>query len=695
MRSEPKSTDCSARDAGGWEMHSFRSPVDCCCGRDPRRLPTNCPLRSSNIERRWTCSASSRTSRNDTLVDLTRRLPTETRAVEKVLETGRNRHAELAQDLIEHNLELRRRAHQIDEVKGYIDALVEVFEALTGSRRWRVGNLVLSLPRRLLRLAPSATAIDSAAALVNEYRLDGRSGAETLSTAVKTRPKAVAPTVTPPSISPKETTRRAPPSRRTPPAALRAGVDIVVCVHNALDHVKRCLGSVMANTTVDFRLIVVDDGSGAETSLWLRGFAARHSVVRLIETDGPLGYTCAANRGLHASTMGKVVLLNSDTIVPRLWLEALLGCMADDDRIGIVGPLSNAASWQSVPERFDGRGGWAVNDLPPGYNVDEFGELVYRASGCRFPRVAFLNGFCLLIDRKVVDRIGYLDEESFPRGYGEENDYCLRARDAGFELAIADHCHVYHAKSKSFGSASRDKLARDGREALLGKYGPEVIEQGTEALRNSTELAEVRSRILSLVDETRLTMGGVGRPGSDAGDGPNSVLYLLPVRGGSGGANSVVQEAAGMRALGVDARVAVYSKYVDSMLRFYRQLLGDSLISYDSPDDLLVKAEPFDVIVATLWSTPRLIKADGGTVARQGPRLLRSGLRALVPSRRRRESLRCDRVLHPGARHAAHGEDGLGSAAPSANGTRWKSAGYRRAWTTRSSSQDTASPTKR
>jgi len=546
------------------------------------------------------------TSRNNTLVDVTRHLPLQTAAVEKVLEIGRNRYAELSQSLIEHTLELRRRSYQTDAAREYVEALVQIVEGLANSRRWRVGSRILSLPRRLLGKPAPATAIETAVALVNEYRLDGRSGSQTLPTIAPTKPEPARPRATK-KVPAQERPKRASPPMRKSPAAWRVGVDIVVCVHNALDHVKRCLGSILANTTVNFRLIVVNDGSGPETSRWLRRFAARHSVVQLIETDGPLGYTCAANQGLRASSMGKVVLLNSDTVVPRLWLEGLLDCMAADDTIGMVGPLSNAASWQSVPERFDG-GGWAVNDLPAGYNVDEFGELVYRVSAFRFPRVAFLNGFCLMIDRRVIDAIGYLDEESFPRGYGEENDYCLRARDAGFELAIADHCYVYHAKSKSFGDASRDALAKDGREALARKYGPEVIEEGTEALKNSPDLAGIRSRLASLVNDERLATEGVDTPDSGAGEGPKSVLFVLPVRGGSGGANSVVQEAAGMRALGVDARVAVYSRYVGSMLRFYRELLGDSLIAYESPDDLIAKAEPFDVIVATLWSTPRLIK---------------------------------------------------------------------------------------
>ena len=86
------------------------------------------------------------------------------------------------------------------------------------------------------------------------------------------------------------------------------------------------------------------------------------------------------------------------------------------------------------------------------------------------------------------------------------------------------------------------------------------------------------------------------------------VLFVLPVRGGSGGANSVVQEVAGMRCLGVDARVAVDARHAESMSRFYADVLEPaSRIVFASDAELLSAAEPFDVIVATLWSTPALI----------------------------------------------------------------------------------------
>jgi GT2 family glycosyltransferase len=251
--------------------------------------------------------------------------------------------------------------------------------------------------------------------------------------------------------------------------------DVVICVHNAPDDVRRCLASVVAHTDQRHTITLVDDASAADTRDPLRAFAAAHPRAVLLRNDERLGYTRSANRGLRASRSGFVVLLNSDTIVTPDWLERLLECAASDPAIGIVGPLSNAATFQSVPECLDADGEWVNNPLPPGWEPADMAALVDAIAPRAFPRVGFVSGFCFGIKREVIDAIGYFDELSFPDGYGEEQDYCLRAARAGFHLAIADHAHVYHAGSRSYSLNSRRALKQSGLEALRRLYGNSTI----------------------------------------------------------------------------------------------------------------------------------------------------------------------------------------------------------------------------
>jgi GT2 family glycosyltransferase len=227
-------------------------------------------------------------------------------------------------------------------------------------------------------------------------------------------------------------------------------INVVVCIHDALDDVCRCLASLVLHTDARHRLILVDDGSARPCRDEVFSFARTHSQCTLIRNDQARGYTKAANQGLRASNAELVVLLNSDTIVTPMWLERLAECAASDPKIGVVGPLSNAAGYQSIPLRFDEDGGWALNPLPPGWGPDQVAAVLASIAPRAFPRVTFVNGFCFGIKRVVIDSIGYLDEAGFPDAYGEEDDYCLRAAAAGFELAVADHAYVYHAGSRSY-----------------------------------------------------------------------------------------------------------------------------------------------------------------------------------------------------------------------------------------------------
>lgn len=280
-----------------------------------------------------------------------------------------------------------------------------------------------------------------------------------------------------------------------------SSVDIIVCVHNALPDVIQCLQSVLAARTdhADQRIIVVDDGSSPDTADYLRGMT-KHPLLSVYRNESAGGYTKAVNLGLSRSRADIAVLLNSDTMVPFGWIEKLRSVFERYPDIGIVSPLSNAASWQSVPRVIDDAGKFAINELPEGFTVSDFDRALATAvKGIGLPRVQLLNGFCLMMRRAVVESIGTFDEQRFPRGYGEENDFCFRASDAGFGLMIAIDTYVYHAKSKSYGSETRAKLAAAGGKAFREKYGSRRIERAVSSMRENPTLRLVRERISDLL----------------------------------------------------------------------------------------------------------------------------------------------------------------------------------------------------
>lgn len=336
-------------------------------------------------------------------------------------------------------------------------------------------------------------------------------------------------------------------------------VDVIVCVHDALAEVRECLWSLLAKTERRLRLIVVDDGSGDSTASFLRAFADRHPAVTLIRrTEPPHGYTLAANCGLEAATGDYVVLLNSDTVLTPGWLSAIVAAGEAHPGVGVLGPLSNAASHQSVPSvRSDGE--WATNPLPAWLTTDAMGAVVADISPHAAPSgplcgvlLPFINGFCYAIKRGVLERVGLLDSERFAAGYCEENDYSQRARAAGFQLAAVEDSYVHHAKSASYG-AERPQLARANYETFLDKHGREEVQALVAAMERDDALAPVRAAVAERLASPRAVASLLG--GSDGE--PLRVAFLLPglAHGGSGGSHSLYQEARALRSLGVPARV--------------------------------------------------------------------------------------------------------------------------------------------
>ncbi|WP_230530741.1 glycosyltransferase [Microvirga roseola] len=253
-------------------------------------------------------------------------------------------------------------------------------------------------------------------------------------------------------------------------------IDIVVCVHNALEDVRLCLESVQAHLLPEHRIIIVNDCSDEATSAYLREFVSREGRAQLLENEQNLGYTRSANRGMGAGTAGFRILLNSDTIVSSNWALKLLDAASASERIGIVGPLSNAAGAQSIPSIKDTSNNTAINELPKGLGPSDIDLACERWSPADLlPRVPLVHGFCFGVKKEVIDAIGLFDEENFKLFYGEENDYCFRAGAAGFELAVATNTFVFHRKSRSIDEEKRLIHMAEAWKRLRDLYGAQTI----------------------------------------------------------------------------------------------------------------------------------------------------------------------------------------------------------------------------
>lgn len=274
-------------------------------------------------------------------------------------------------------------------------------------------------------------------------------------------------------------------------ANVGADVDVVICVHNALADVQACLASLDSQLRPGIQIIIVDDASDAETAGYLVSYVARTGAT-LIRHDTRLGYTKAANSGVVRGKGRNVLLLNSDTIMPIHGLAKLGLALDSHEFLGIVGPLSNAASTQSVPSIRSTQNQTAINALPHGMTVDEIDAEFERNWTGEIARVPLVHGFCFMVRRSVFESVGLFDEVNFPNGYGEENDFCFRVSDAGYDLGVLTNTFVYHAKSKSYSDDERVRLMKDGSAALAQKHTVARVSRAVATMVAQPQLVEAR-----------------------------------------------------------------------------------------------------------------------------------------------------------------------------------------------------------
>ncbi|MBI3011911.1 MAG: glycosyltransferase [Candidatus Omnitrophica bacterium] len=209
--------------------------------------------------------------------------------------------------------------------------------------------------------------------------------------------------------------------------AERPHCDLILVSHDRLEYTTACLESLIRCTSpheVEYRLLLLDNGSQHEVVEYLRGFQTCHPSVRLVLNAQNLGWVKAVNQGIQWSTAPYICWLNNDLLFTEGWLTAMLKVACHDARIGVVNP-----SWKlhhETPEMFQRR--MARQRREGGTPYREIGEC---------------NGACMLVRREVINRIGLLDE-IYGSGGLDDSDFSRRATRAGFLCVQANDAFVFH-----------------------------------------------------------------------------------------------------------------------------------------------------------------------------------------------------------------------------------------------------------
>ena len=240
-------------------------------------------------------------------------------------------------------------------------------------------------------------------------------------------------------------------------------VTVVIPNYNGKHFMEDCMTALSAQTSRDFTVLVVDNGSGDGSVPWIR---ENYPEVRLIALPENTGFSGEVNLGIRESDTPYVLLLNNDTKVEPAFVEELIRAMEADERIFSV---SSKMVQMAAPDYMDDAGdlynliGWAFQ-RGVSHPVSEYTKPADVFSAC---------AGAALYRRKVFDEIGFFDEMHF--AYLEDLDVGYRARIAGYRNVFCPYAVVQHVGSGTSGSRYNDfkvKLAARNSVYLIYKNMP-------------------------------------------------------------------------------------------------------------------------------------------------------------------------------------------------------------------------------
>jgi GT2 family glycosyltransferase len=271
---------------------------------------------------------------------------------------------------------------------------------------------------------------------------------------------------------------------------------IIVPVFNALEQLEACLKSISDTVPTDTQVLLIDDASTDERvrpllQSWVNEVKPHR---RLLLHEQNRGFVATANHGMRLADKD-LVLLNSDTEVTPGWLQRLADCLKSDQSIATATPWSNNGEIVSIPDFC------APNPVPN--QLHAIASLISSCGSPVYPEIPTAVGFCMAISLAAIKRIGLFDENTFGRGYGEENDFCQRAEQAGLRNVVCDNAYVVHHGGASFGPIGL-KPDEKSMNRLLAKH-PDYLRIVSEFIQ-SDPLAPRRQQLLDCLERAGIGM---------------------------------------------------------------------------------------------------------------------------------------------------------------------------------------------
>jgi GT2 family glycosyltransferase len=266
-------------------------------------------------------------------------------------------------------------------------------------------------------------------------------------------------------------------------------IDIVIPIYNGYDYLDPLFHSILINSSMQYRLIAINDCSpDKRVDKFLKEFQLKNPTIEIIllNNEKNLGFVKSVNKAVEL-TNNHFVILNTDTEVPSRWLERLMYPIFEMDNIASTTPFTNAGTICSFPNYLED------NLIFEGVKVEELDHFFkYVNFEKTYIEIPTGVGFCMGVNKQVVDNIGMFDE-IFGKGYGEENDWCQRAIIAGYKNLHVTNLFVYHKHGGSFASDTKKKLIESNSKIINARYP--FYEKQVQSIISENKLYSLRGII--------------------------------------------------------------------------------------------------------------------------------------------------------------------------------------------------------
>lgn len=248
-------------------------------------------------------------------------------------------------------------------------------------------------------------------------------------------------------------------------------VTIAVLNYNGKKHIHRCLDSIFKMDYPRFKVIVIDNASSDGS---LDSVKERYPQVEIIKYDRNHGFAKAYNIGLQKIEDEFMVLMNNDVTVEPEWLRRLMPYIVNNREVSAVTP-----KMLFVQDRKE------INAA--GGKCDIYGSGWNRGNGEtdngqyeKVEEVFYANCAAIVISKSAWEDIGSFDEEYFL--YGEDLDWCWRARLKGYRIFYVPSSRIYHEWHASNGEMVPfmerywlTTMLKNYNSKTLAKLGPKLL----------------------------------------------------------------------------------------------------------------------------------------------------------------------------------------------------------------------------